>query len=64
MMTSKLPNLRERQVAEFFGVSVKTVQSWRQKGTGPAYHKTGRAVRYALNDLQEFAQSRKIQARC
>ncbi|MGN8160621.1 helix-turn-helix transcriptional regulator [Salinisphaera sp. SWV1] len=49
----------EHKVAEFFGVSVKTVQAWRHRGNGPRFAKFGRAVRYNVNELQEWAESRQ-----
>lgn len=41
--------LREAELAERWGVSVKTLQRWRLTGTsGPLYVKFGRSVAYPL----------------
>lgn len=47
--------LTEKQAAPVLGVSVPTLQGWRFRGVGPKYRKLGRAVRYAMEDLQAFA---------
>ena len=40
------PSLTENQLAERWGLSIKTLQDWRRKGTGVAYLKLGKAIRY------------------
>jgi hypothetical protein len=47
----------EVEAAEYLSVSVGTLQDWRLHKTGPAYHKFGRAVRYALVELERYAES-------
>jgi predicted site-specific integrase-resolvase len=47
----------ERQAAQILGVSVKTLQTWRWAGRGPAFVKIGRLVRYDENDLIEVVQT-------
>ena len=39
-------SLTENQLAERWNVSIKTLQDWRRKGTGVAYLKLGKAIRY------------------
>ena len=52
MTPSKAPThmvrslLDEKQAAEKLSLSVRTLQQWRVRGTGPAYLKLGNAVRY------------------
>jgi predicted DNA-binding transcriptional regulator AlpA len=48
--------LNETQAAEFLGISVRTLQSWRVRGGGPHYLKIGRAVRYQRRELAAFQQ--------
>ena len=61
MMETSIPNLNERQVADFFGLSVKTIQAWRFQGKGPVYHKLNdRTIRYAIDDLKAYAESGKV----
>ncbi|MBA3008448.1 MAG: DNA-binding protein [Proteobacteria bacterium] len=53
---SELPKiLDEKQLGALLGVSVKTTQSWRQKGRGPVWYRCGsRLVRYRLEDALAF----------
>ena len=44
--------LTEHQVAELLGISVRTLQSWRnQVGKGPRPQKIGSLVRYLYSDV-------------
>jgi len=44
------------EVAEFLGVSLRTVEGWRFRGGGPRYRVIGRrTVRYDPEDVFEFA---------
>ena len=51
---------RERDVAHYLGVSVFTLQKWRQKGIGPAFRKLATPnnrtapVRYEKRDVDEW----------
>ena len=47
----------EKWVAQRLGLSVKTIQSWRDKGIGPPFRKFYAAVRYALADIEAFEQA-------
>jgi len=38
--------LNNAATAELLGIRPNTLEIWRTKGTGPAYKKLGRAVRY------------------
>lgn len=49
-----------KQAAEYLGLAVSTLNKWRCHGGGPVYIKLGRAVRYRVQDLDEFV---KIQLR-
>jgi len=58
-MSATLINfLNDQQVAEFLGVSVATIRRWRLLGRGPKYLKIGAAVRYKLDDLTTWIESR------
>jgi hypothetical protein len=52
--------LNETQAAEFLGVSVRTLQSWRVRGGGPLYVKIGRAVRYRQRVLAAFQEAHTV----
>jgi hypothetical protein len=48
------------EAAEMLAVSMKTLEAWRRLGKGPRFIKLGRAVRYALDDLEEFSRERTV----
>ena len=47
----------EQQLAEQLGMSVATLRAWRHRGTGPRFHRFGRAVRYLTQDVEAFIKS-------
>jgi hypothetical protein len=51
--------LNVRQAARWLGLAVKTLESWRGAGSGPAFHRFGRALRYRRSDLENFAAKAK-----
>ncbi|WP_005036566.1 helix-turn-helix transcriptional regulator [Holophaga foetida] len=46
--------------AGVLNVSVLTLADWRCKGTGPAFLKVGRCVRYRRSDLEAWLNSRTV----
>jgi excisionase family DNA binding protein len=52
--TSGNHTLTDIEVAKRLGVSRFTVRAWRLKGTGPRFLKMGRAVRYRVQDVEEY----------
>lgn len=48
------PSFNENQLAERWTLSIKTLQDWRRKGTGPAYLKLGKAIRYPHEIVEKF----------
>jgi predicted DNA-binding transcriptional regulator AlpA len=48
--------LRTPEAARFLGLSGRTLEKHRTYGTGPAYHKLGGRVVYAIDDLQAWAK--------
>lgn len=52
--------LDENEVAECYGLSVRTLQAWRVKGGGPAFCKLGSRVRYRPTDLEAFVTARVL----
>jgi hypothetical protein len=52
--------LKENQAAEFLGVSVRTLQTWRVRGGGLQYVKIGRSVRYQRRVLVAFQRSHTV----
>ncbi|WP_280314436.1 helix-turn-helix transcriptional regulator [Nocardia wallacei] len=51
--------LSRLDVAEMFGVPVKTVETWAYKGTGPRFYKIGRYARYKASDCAAWAESQQ-----
>jgi len=68
MKTSKMVKLQEelprylteKEVSRMTGRSLSTLRSDRFKCQGISYVKIGRSVRYALKDVVEFMESRKV----
>jgi excisionase family DNA binding protein len=53
--------LTDVEVAARLGVSRFTVRSWRLKGVGPRFLKMGRAVRYRLQDVDEYERQALVE---
>ena len=51
------PVMTEKQVADRWQVSLKTLRRWRLDGDGPVWHKLFRHVRYHEADVLEFEHS-------
>jgi len=52
--------LTERQVSEITGRALSTLRNDRMHGRGLPYVKMGRSVRYDLDDVRRFMESRKV----
>ena len=50
--------LNEAEAAKFLAVSVRTLQAWRTRESGPPFVRLGRAIRYRLKDLIEWVRSK------
>ena len=46
--------LTEQQVSEMTQISVRTLQRWRAQGTGPAWVRVHRFVRYRKREVEEW----------
>ena len=46
--------LTRQDLADRYGLPVKTPAEWASKGTGPRYAKFGRHVRYRLSDVLDW----------
>ena len=49
--------LNTREAARYLSLSCATLESWRLNNEGPRIRRAGRAVRYAVTDLDAFMQS-------
>jgi predicted DNA-binding transcriptional regulator AlpA len=68
-MDSKAENqwITRQELAERYGLPVKTPAEWASKGTGPRYARFGRHVRYLLSDVvdweaRQFADAKRTSA--
>ncbi len=52
--------LTEKETAKLTARSLSTLRNERSKGVGMPYHKLGRSIRYKLEDVMEWMDSRKI----
>jgi predicted DNA-binding transcriptional regulator AlpA len=52
--------ISEKQVAEITGIALSTLRNGRSRKSGIPYSKLGRSVRYKLQDVLDFVESRKI----
>ncbi len=51
----------EKEVSQITGLALPTLRNWRFKRRGMPYSKVGRSVRYAMEDVLHYMQSRKVQ---
>ena len=55
-----LPPVFSPQVlSEYVGIPATTLAQWRWAGTGPAYVKVGRMVRYRREDVEAWLDSQR-----
>jgi excisionase family DNA binding protein len=52
--------LTEVQAAEFLNLSVRTLQSWRVRGSKIPFVRCGRAVRYRRGDLLNWVRANTV----
>lgn len=61
MEVTETRTMNEREAADLLGVSVKCLQGWRQRRTGPIYYKISNRVRYLHADLLAYLRQRAIE---
>ena len=52
--------LNEADTARYIGMSRIWLRISRMRGTGPAYIRIGRAIRYAVSDLDMFLETHRV----
>lgn len=52
--------LTEAQAAQVLSLSIRTLQSWRVRGSGPLFVRAGRAVRYRRADIQRWVEANTV----
>lgn len=55
--------LKEQEVARITRRALSTLRNERSKGKGIPYFKIGRAVRYSLEDVVQWMESKRITTR-
>lgn len=54
----KSPFLTTEQAADYIGLKRRTLEKMRVTGDGPPYRKHGRYVRYHIDELKAWSESR------
>ncbi|BCO30138.1 hypothetical protein TspCOW1_02410 [Thiohalobacter sp. COW1] len=49
--------LTQKQLAQRWALSERTLERWRCTGLGPVYIKLGHSVRYRMADIEAFEQA-------
>jgi excisionase family DNA binding protein len=57
-MTNTVRYLTNDEAAIFLRLSPRTLEKFRVIGGGPRFHKFGRSVRYAVEDIEAWANER------
>ena len=61
-MADKPCNLTPKQLARELYQSERTLERWRQNGTGPRYIKCGRKILYSRSAIDEWQKSREFES--
>lgn len=57
---SEIRFLTEAEVSKIIGRAIQSLRNDRHMRRGVPYHKNGRSVRYALEDVLEYMRSKRI----
>jgi Helix-turn-helix domain len=52
--------LTEVQAADVLNLSIRTLQAWRTKRSGPSFVRAGRAIRYRRRDLYAWMDANTV----
>ena len=50
--------LTVQDLADYLGVPVATIYTWRHRGDGPTGFRVGKYVRYQMSDVQEWIEGK------
>lgn len=53
------PLLSIDELAEYLGVSIKTIYEWRQTGRGPVGIRVGRHLKFAVSDVRTWLDEKR-----
>ena len=59
-VTDRETLLTEVQAAKVLNLSMRTLQAWRTKRTGPSFVRAGRAIRYRRIDLDAWMAANTV----
>jgi hypothetical protein len=62
-MKEKVQYIPAPEAAKILGLAPQTLANQRFRGVGLPYHKFGRAIRYLLADVLNYAESHRIEPR-
>jgi excisionase family DNA binding protein len=51
--------LTQKQLADELQVSLRTLERWRQEGSGPAFIRVGRSPRYRRSDIDAWLERQR-----
>jgi predicted site-specific integrase-resolvase len=54
--------VRRKEAAAYLGIAEQTLSRWAVVGFGPSMHKMGRAVSYSIEELDRFAEARRVRS--
>ena len=57
--TTRRPLATSEEVAEYLGVSKRTLDDWAHRRIGPAYSRVGRHRRYAWSDVDKWVNQQR-----
>ena len=55
--------IRERDASRYISMSVAWLRQGRARGRGPSFLRINRAIRYRLQDLDEWLLSQRVESR-
>jgi len=55
-----MERLSTAEAAHYLGVHPLTLGNWRKNHTGPPYYRVGRLIQYAVTDLDNYIQGRRV----
>lgn len=58
--TARLVHLTTEEAAALLKIRPRTLTTMRHTGSGPEYHRIGGVVRYTLEDLKAYSDSRRV----
>lgn len=54
------PLASRKEVAEWLGLPVSTLEQWAHRGIGPPYRRLGRSARYDWLEVQKWVESQEL----